>query len=303
MGSDGSRAPRRVDVSIVVPTHDTPRVLLHRALTSAVRQEGADLEIVICDDGSSEPYARDLEELLAGFRTPSVPIHLVRHESKLGPSTARNTAVRQAASGEYLFWLDSDDEIDPLALKEMLGTARRTDAELVISRCTVHEAGTVAVRDPARYLDLGRQHAGSIDDPLAQVVFSVQAQLVLRETFLGVGGFDEGYDFAEITQLFLKLADKVGIDQVRLDPHIAYHYHRRRDSHSSVNREQFDADRMAVLKDYAKDHVSLTDEVSGHDLAYIGPTVDGAQHYRFQRADGSYYKPVYHDEFQYQNGR
>src|SRR5262249_34968268 len=99
-------------VSVVIPTHNRA-TLLHRAVSSALTQTFSDLEVLIADDASSDATA----ELMLVIRDPR--IKYLRHETKRGVSVARNTAISHA-SGEYIAFLDDDDEWLPEKLNIQL---------------------------------------------------------------------------------------------------------------------------------------------------------------------------------------
>src|SRR4051794_11086315 len=93
--------------SVVIPVFDRATELL-RAVASCHVEHNADVEIVIVDDGSTTPVT----DILREHSRPNALI--VRHDVNRGVCAARNTGVR-AASGEWILFLDSDDEYLPNA--------------------------------------------------------------------------------------------------------------------------------------------------------------------------------------------
>ena len=94
---NGARAPR---VSVIIPVWNGARSI-PRVLASVFAQSFTDYEVVVVDDGSTD----DTAAVLAGYQDR---IHVIRQPNR-GASTARNAGVR-ASSGEYLAFLDDDDE-------------------------------------------------------------------------------------------------------------------------------------------------------------------------------------------------
>jgi len=92
-------------VSIIIPCYNAGE-LLTEAVQSALAQTYDDLEIVIVDDGSTDPVTKRLLEAASWPRTRII------HQANAGPAAARNRAI-QAASGEYILPLDADDTIEP----------------------------------------------------------------------------------------------------------------------------------------------------------------------------------------------
>lgn len=92
-------------VTIVIPCYDAGHHL-EQAVDSALAQTWQDLEVVIVDDGSTDPVTLDLLERASWPRTR------IFRQSNAGPSAARNRAVREA-TGQYILPLDADDTIEP----------------------------------------------------------------------------------------------------------------------------------------------------------------------------------------------
>ena len=114
-------------VSVVIPTHNRAE-LLRRAIKSVLDQTYVNLEIIVVDDASSG----NTHEVVADFGDPR--IRYIRHESNRGGSAARNTGIR-AATGEFIAFLDDDDEWEPEKTQEQLRLLQRYSAVL----CTSNE--------------------------------------------------------------------------------------------------------------------------------------------------------------------
>jgi glycosyltransferase involved in cell wall biosynthesis len=110
--------PSIPEVSVVLPTHNRPR-LLRLTLDSVLWQEGVDMEVVVVDDGSTD----DLRPAVAGLADPRV--RLIRHERARGVSAARNRGVA-GARGDWIAFVDDDDLWAPDKLLAQLVAARQT---------------------------------------------------------------------------------------------------------------------------------------------------------------------------------
>ena len=122
----GARFPM-VEVSVLIPTYLRPE-MLRRAIQSCLAQQGleAPFEIVVVDNdplGSARPL---VEEMAAAT---AVPIRYVA-ERRPGISRARNTAVANAA-GQYVVWLDDDEEATPNWLAALYSTMRQYGGDVV----------------------------------------------------------------------------------------------------------------------------------------------------------------------------
>lgn len=113
-------------VSIIVPVYNAESSL-PRCIESILHQTWADFELLLVDDGSTDRSGAICDGYAAGDERIRV-----FHKENGGVSAARNTAL-EAARGEYLQFLDSDDWVTPDATSLLLRSAREQNADLVIS--------------------------------------------------------------------------------------------------------------------------------------------------------------------------
>ena len=97
-------------LSVLVPVYNV-QPYLRECLASVIEQLGDDtgVEILVLDDRSTDGSWTLLEELARHWPGR---LQLLRHERNAGLSAARNTMI-DAAQGEYLWFLDSDDKLLP----------------------------------------------------------------------------------------------------------------------------------------------------------------------------------------------
>ena len=91
-------------ISIIVPVYNTPSALIRRGLDSLYLQD-VDIEILLIDDGSQ----RETADYLDSVRGDGVK---VLHKQNGGVSSARNMGLDNAV-GEYIAFMDPDDELKP----------------------------------------------------------------------------------------------------------------------------------------------------------------------------------------------
>ena len=100
-------------ISIVIPVYNCPEALLRRGLEH-YDGVGADVEVLIIDDGSAE----DTRNVLSSYEKSNPSVRVIRQENQ-GVSAARNRGVSEA-QGEYIVFCDADDEADTgVLLKNM----------------------------------------------------------------------------------------------------------------------------------------------------------------------------------------
>jgi glycosyltransferase involved in cell wall biosynthesis len=117
-----ARLPARVPISVIIPAYNGAATLAG-AIESILRQTHAPEEIIVCDDCSTDATA----EVAARY---SGRVECVRRPKNGGLSANRNTAV-QVARGDWLLFLDQDDELLPHALEALVTTAEKTNAGVV----------------------------------------------------------------------------------------------------------------------------------------------------------------------------
>ncbi len=100
-------------VSIIVPVYNS-EPYLRECLDSILAQTFRDFELIPVDDGSTDRCG----EILAGYAARDPRIRVIRKPNG-GPSSARNAGLA-AASGEYVYFPDSDDVLDPSLLRTVI---------------------------------------------------------------------------------------------------------------------------------------------------------------------------------------
>lgn len=123
-------------VSVVMPSYNSQAFLL-LAVESVRCQTMTDLELIIVDDCSTDRTM----ELLAAASQSDPRIKVIENETNIGAALSRNRAF-EAARGDYIALLDSDDLWKPEKLARQLALAEETGADIVYcSYEMIDEAG------------------------------------------------------------------------------------------------------------------------------------------------------------------
>ena len=161
-------------LSVVIPCHDLG-AFLDEAVASCLLQTFEDFEILIVDDGSTDPATC---ALLDDYRRPKT--RLVRTANR-GLAKTRNTGAVET-TGELLCFLDADDRLHPTFFEKAIA-ALDTDPALAFAGCWIEAFGDETWTYRPTVCDL--------PTVLAECTVATPA-LVRRAAFDAVGGFDEG---------------------------------------------------------------------------------------------------------------
>jgi glycosyltransferase involved in cell wall biosynthesis len=101
-------------VSVYISTHNRLNKL-QRAINSVVKQDYPNIEIIVCDDGSSDGTQEYMQQLV--LDTPRIIYK--RNDSPKGACSARNLGIF-SATGEFVTGLDDDDEFHPNRISILL---------------------------------------------------------------------------------------------------------------------------------------------------------------------------------------
>lgn len=187
-------------ISIVMPVYNRA-AYVREAVASVRRQTFTDWELLIADDGSDAATRRVLDELEEPGR---ITIFNLAHSGR--PAVARNAAL-QAARGDWVAFLDSDDLWVPHKLELQLSALRaHPDCGWSYSAFRNVEANGVLRADESR-----RRFTpcdGWVFERMLRGEVSIRtpAVLVARGLLRSVGDFDETLDSAEDYDLWLRLA-------------------------------------------------------------------------------------------------
>ena len=119
-----------MDVSVIVPVYQV-ELYIDECLRSVMRQAyDGEMECLVIDDCGTDSSMAIVERLIKAYNGP-VRFTVIHHERNSGLSASRNTGI-QHASGNYLFFLDSDDTIAVNCIAILMGMVKADSAiELV----------------------------------------------------------------------------------------------------------------------------------------------------------------------------
>jgi len=190
-------------VSVIVRTKDRPD-FLKRALKSIAGQSYRPLELVLVNDGGCELDTDELGSLLI-----DIPLNYIRFESNRGRAFAGNTGIKNA-SGEYICFLDDDDEYYPEHISTLVHAAARSGCGIVYSDAMKVRRGFNAVTGLIEEQELGifSSYDFSYIDLITENYIPLTTILFARGILLEAGCFDEEFELYEDWDLLLKVTGR-----------------------------------------------------------------------------------------------
>lgn len=181
-----------MNVSVIIPTHDRAR-LLERALQSVLAQARPAQEVIVVDDGSDDGTTE-----IVRARFPQVYCICQRNQ---GVSNARNRGI-EAASGDWLAFLDSDDEWLPQKL------AWQERVLIAYPQYRICHTDEIWIRN-GRRVNAMKKHAKAggfiFEQCLPRCSISPSSVLIHRSVFDETGSFNESLSACEDYDLWLRI--------------------------------------------------------------------------------------------------
>ncbi len=197
-------------ISIIVRTKDRPE-LLNKAIQSIAGQTFRPAEVVLVNDGGCDLDIDALRHILN-----DIDLHYIRLEENTGRAHAGNAGIEHAR-GNYIGFLDDDDELYPEHLSALTEEIIKHDSKVVYSDASiVYRVGGVEVLEGEQR---GRKIFSSKDfsysDLLLDNYIPLMCLLFSKDVFEYVTGFDESFDIYEDWDLLIRLAEKYPFHHVK----------------------------------------------------------------------------------------
>ncbi len=222
-------------ISIITPVFDTPVQRLEEAIASVLAQAYENWELVLIDDGSTEP---DLLRVLPELAGRDQRIVLASLEKNEGISAASNRGLA-LARGEWVTFLDHDDVLEPDALFQLVQLLQtQPDADLIYT--DEDKLGDSGFEAPVFKPDWS-------PDFFLSYNYVGHLTAIRRDVAQKAGEFRSEFDSAQDYDLFFRVIELT--NRIHHIPRVLYHWRRSEGSSAiSVRQkpEQLDASRRAI---------------------------------------------------------
>ncbi len=253
----GGRFTYRPLISVVLPAWNSDTRLLDKAIHSVRAQTYDHWEIVISDDASGRDELRSLQHRY----TAEPRIRWVEATAHEGIAANTNRGIA-AASGDYIAFLDHDDELAPDALYQVALSLQERQYGLLYSdedrieedtfgRCVHHTPFFKPDFDP---------------DLLLAINYICHLVVLRRDVVVAVGGLRAGFEGAQDHDLLLRVAASLSAGDILHVPRVLYHW---RVTPGSVSRtptlaEQIQNNIVAAVEDHLS-RLGLAAKVETHN--------------------------------------
>lgn len=237
-----------IKVSICVPVYNVEKYI-SRCLTSILSQSYENIEVIVVNDCSPD----DSMKIVADFAKRDSRIHVMEHEVNRGLMVARKTGY-MAATGDYITFCDSDDELPDRAIEKLLDAIG--DADIA--------AGTIAYIDAKGNQSTWKQILKYGGDKLSLVrsLFSKEighnlcSKLFKREILQGEDYCTyENFTNAEDGLLFYQIVNNLNNGVVCIQD-VVYNYYENTQSSTHVQISDQALGGILKLYDYIHKNVS-----------------------------------------------
>jgi glycosyltransferase involved in cell wall biosynthesis len=235
--------------SIITPTYRRP-LLLKRAIISVINQTFGNYEHIIIDDGNDP----ESELLVNGFEDKRIIFR--QHQSPRGAAGGYNTGIN-LSNGEFILFLDDDDEYLPTFLDKMYNHFSHSDPNVGfvwagISRIRDTISGEEVIDSqvwPSRFptKELGMVEATSIGNNVGVCV--------RKWCIDAIGLYDESIIMGHDTDFLFRLARKFDFETVP-EILVKIHFH----GHSQLTNKKNNLVRLELREKILKNHQDLLKE-------------------------------------------
>ncbi|MCW6511415.1 glycosyltransferase family 2 protein [Lichenifustis flavocetrariae] len=203
-----SPATHKIKFSIVVPVYNTEPDLLDRMVASVLVQWHADWELIIVDDASPDERTR---VALAQLSDPRIR---VERQARNGGISAATNAALDLATGDFVVFLDHDDELTADCLHELALCIARQDPDFIYS-------DEDKIDTDGGYIQPFFKPDWS-PDTMMSTMFTCHVMCVRRAILDVVGGLRSEFDGSQDYDFVLRLVEKT--DRIAHIPKILYHW-------------------------------------------------------------------------------
>ncbi len=192
-------------ISIIIPAYNSEK-FIKRTIQSVLNQTYKNFELIIVDDGSTD----NTKEIVREFQKKDPKIKYIWEKNSGAPARPKNRGIKRS-KGEYIAFLDHDDEWMPEKLEKQLNLFEK---EKNLKLGFISSNGLVFNEKENKTYEHKITKRGEVfQDLLANnFILSSSSVLAKKEVFKNVGFFDENLKFSDDWEMWIKIAQKYEFD-------------------------------------------------------------------------------------------
>jgi len=251
-------------ISVIIPCFNSEEYIA-RAIESVLVQSYKDYEIILVNNNSSDNTINILKDYYKKYPDTTK----VLEEYKKGAPAARNKGLFEA-KGDWIQFLDADDELLPTKLEEQIAVANKSNADIIVGSCYKSSNIKGEVKKKIREIETGDAWKGLITSKLG----ITSANLWRRQAILRTGGWSETKSSSQEYDLVFKMLKNNDNVSFCLSPLTIIHV-RENSIHKSKNDNRFieilnnNVQLRLEIKEYLRSKGLLTEELGLVTDTYI----------------------------------
>jgi len=201
--------------SIVMPTYKTKIEVINRAIVSVQSQTCADWELIIVDDNLAETkWKQDVKCFQKNMNDNRV--RFVFHNDNRGANAARNTGINNAI-GEYVAFLDSDDQWDQSYLEKAKKIINNSAPDIIASQYRIVTKSGIYNSKEKKVQD------GNVYNVLVyeDCIGPTSAVITKRASIIAANLFDEKLPARQDYDMWLRISKNGGIVAYNREPSLS----------------------------------------------------------------------------------
>lgn len=257
-------------ISIVMPVYNVDHKWLEQCVQSVLAQIYPNWELCICDDASTDP---ELPAILQAYAQQDQRIKVAFREKNGHICQATNTAI-ELTQGEFIAFLDDDDELAPNALFEVVKVLnQQPDADLIYS-------DEDKIDEQGQRLEPAFKPQWS-PDLLLSTNYISHLSVIRASIVKQLGGLRVGFEGAQDYDLLLRVTECTTPAQIIRIPKVLYHWRMLKTSTASnqqAKKYAYEAGRKALVEALARRNLPGTVVIGAangfYDVHYTIQTPD-----------------------------
>lgn len=196
-------------VSVIITTYKREPKMVQKAINSILAQTYDNFELFIVDDSPNDfAHREDIKNMVTSLDDNRVKY--IAHEINQGACVARNTGIK-ASSGEYIAFLDDDDEWYNTKLEKQVQKMIESNCDFVYCKKLIHDM--VEKKDKVENHPL---YKGDVFEKLlwSNFIGPTSVALIKRTCFDKVGMFNRKLPAAQDYEMWLRIAKEFKVDFV-----------------------------------------------------------------------------------------